>query len=147
MKYAFAALALLSAGSAVAADLPKFGAGFVLGVPFGATAKYWIDKTDALQSHLGVSDGDFTMSLDYLRHFENALPRKKPGLRAPLYAGMGFKVKSERETFAGIRFVGGVSLIDSSKPFEVFAEIAPVLRFAPSEGGAFDGAVGIRRYF
>lgn len=142
-----ALLLLLLAAPASAATSPRVGIGAVAGVPFGVTAKAEIDPRWAAQTHLGVSDGDFTWSADWLRVFEEALPRRKPGLRMPLYAGLGLKMKSERETFAGIRFVGGVSLFDSKRPYEVFAEIAPVLRFAPSEGGAFDGAVGVRRYF
>jgi hypothetical protein len=137
---------LLAAAPASAAD-EKFGAGVVLGVPFGVTAKYWLDSRYAAQSHLGVSDGDFTMDVDLLKNFDGILPRKVSGYRMPLYAGLGLKIKSERETFAGIRFVGGVSMFHSKKPIEFFAEVAPVLRFAPSEGGAFDGAVGVRRYF
>lgn len=127
--------------------LPKLGAGVVLGVPFGVTAKYWLDSEYAVQSHLGVSDGDFTLNADLLKNFDQVLPRKRPGTHMPLYAGLGLKLKTESSTFFGIRFVGGVSMFHSKKPIEFFAEVAPVLRLAPSEGGAFDGAVGVRRYF
>lgn len=139
-------VAAIGAAPAAAAD-EKFGVGPVLGVPFGVTAKYWLDKEYAVQSHLGVSDGDFTMSADALMNFNDALPRRKAGVRMPLYAGVGLKLKSESSTFVGIRFVGGISMFHSTKPFEFFAEVAPVLRLSPSEGGAFDGAVGFRRYF
>jgi hypothetical protein len=144
MKLLLAALLLLPAAARAEGRL---GVGVVAGVPFGVTAKYEIDARSAAQSHLGVSDGDLTWNADFLRLFPDALPRRRPDLRAPLYAGLGLKIKSERRTFAGIRFVGGVSLYDSKRPYEFFAEVAPVLRFAPSEGGAFDGAVGVRRYF
>lgn len=141
------AAALAAAAPAVAADAPRFGAGVVLGVPFGVTAKYALDDRYAVQSHAGVSDGDFTMNADVLRNFNEVLPRKVKGARMPLYAGLGLKVKSEREIFVGIRFVGGISMFHSSRRYEFFAEVAPVLRFAPNEGGAFDGAFGMRRYF
>lgn len=146
MRYLLLALLLPLAVPARAAN-EKFGAGVVAGVPFGVTAKYWIDPVWAVQSHMGVSDGDFTMSADLLKNFNDALPRKVKGTRIPLYAGLGLKLKTESRTFAGIRFVGGVSMFHSTKPYEFFAEVAPVLRFAPSEGGTFDGAVGFRRYF
>jgi hypothetical protein len=144
-----ALLAVLLAAVAVPASAAdeKLGVGAVLGVPFGVTAKYWIDKVYAVQSHLGVSDGDFTLDADFLKNFNDALPRKRPGLRMPLYAGIGLKLKTETDTFVGVRFVGGVSLFHSTNPYEFFAEVAPVLRLAPREGGAFDGAVGFRRYF
>ena len=147
MRYLILAALLAAAVPVRAAEAPKVGAGVVLGVPFGVTAKYWLDPEYAAQSHLGVSDGDFTMSADLLKNFDKVLPRKVPDFRMPLYAGVGLKLKSERETFFGIRFVGGVSMFHSKKPIEFFAEVAPVLRLAPSEGGAFDGAVGVRRYF
>lgn len=146
MRIMFLAVAL-AAASARAADAPKLGAGVVLGVPFGVTAKYALNPRYAAQSHLGVSDGDFTLSADFLKNFDKVLPRKVSGARLPLYAGLGLKLKTERETFVGIRFVGGVSMFHSKKPIEFFAEIAPVLRLAPNEGGAFDGAFGVRRYF
>ena len=150
MKHAFMVVflvAALASSQARAAEKEKFGAGVVLGVPFGVTAKYWLDTRYAVQSHLGVSDGNLTWNADLLKNFDEILPRKHPGSRMPLYAGLGLKLKTETDTFVGIRFVGGVSMFHSSKPIEFFAEIAPVLRFAPSEGGAFDGAVGVRRYF
>ena len=146
MRHALLVL-LLAAIPAPAAEIPKLGAGVVLGVPFGATAKYWLDSRYAVQSHVGVSDGNFTMDADFLRNFDAVLPRKIPGSRMPLYAGLGLKFKTEKETFVGIRFVGGVSMFHSRKPIEFFAQVAPVLRLAPNEGGTFDGAVGVRRYF
>jgi hypothetical protein len=138
---------LLGAAPAAAAEIPKFGVGPVLGVPFGVTAKYWLDSQYAVQSHIGVSDGDLTADADFLMNFNKILPRKIAGARMPLYAGLGLKFKAESDTFVGIRFVGGVSMFHSTKPIEFFAEVAPVLRFVPSEGGTFDGAVGVRRYF
>jgi hypothetical protein len=147
MRYLLCAVLLGAACAARAAEIPKLGAGVVLGVPFGVTAKYWIDTRYAVQSHLGVSDGNFTMDADLLKNFDQILPRKVPGYRMPLYAGLGLKFKTETDAFVGIRFVGGVSMFHSTKPIEFFAEVAPVLRLAPSEGGTFDGAVGVRRYF
>lgn len=147
MRHLLAALFLTCAVSSGAAENGKLGLGFVAGVPFGVTAKYRLEGPYSVQSHLGVSDGDFTWNADFLKDFDGILPRKKPGMRVPLYAGVGLKVKTETDAFVGVRFVGGVSLYDSKRPFELFAEVAPVLRLAPSEGGAFDGAVGVRHYF
>ncbi len=147
MRVILAAALVLLAASARAAEAPKLGAGIVLGVPFGLTAKYALDARHAVQSHAGVFGGDFTMSADFLWNFNDVLPRKVAGTRLPLYAGLGLKLKTERETFAGIRFVGGVSMFHSTGSYEFFAEVAPVLRLAPSAGGALDGAVGMRRYF
>lgn len=138
---------MLAGTASAAAANEKLGAGVVLGVPFGVTAKYWLDSRYAIQSHLGISDGVFSTNADVLKNFDDILPRKVAGTRIPLYAGLGLKVKSESVTFVGIRFVGGVSVFHSKKPIEFFAEVAPVLRLAPSFDGAIDGAVGVRRYF
>lgn len=149
MKRSLAAFLVLAAFSAVLAHAEegeKLGVGAILGVPFGATAKYWVDDRHAVQSALGVSDGDLTVSADVLRNFNDLLPRKRPG-RLPVYVGLGLKYKAERKTFLGLRFVGGISFFQTKKSLEFFAEVAPVLRLAPNEGGAFDGGVGVRRYF
>ncbi len=147
MRHLLWAVLLAVAVPARAAGAEKVGAGVVLGVPFGVTAKYWLDPVYAVQSHIGVSDGNLMVNADLLRNFDKVLPRRLPEARMPLYAGLGLKYKSERRDFVGLRFVGGVSMFHSKKPIEFFAEVAPVLRLAPSEGGAFDGAVGVRRYF
>ena len=142
-----AAAALLLAGLPARAETPRVGVGVIAGVPFGATGKVWFDDRRAVQTHIGVSDGDLVWDADYLLHFDNILPRKKPDARLPLYAGLGFKYKAERETFAGIRFVGGLAAFNSKHGLEFFAEVAPVLRLAPRSGGALDGGVGLRKYF
>lgn len=141
---ALVALAVPSRG--LGSEAGRLGLGPVFGVPFGITGKYSLDRRWAAQSVVGVSDGDLTVSADVLENFEGILPRKRDG-RLPLYLGLGLKFKAERRSFVGLRFVGGVSLFHSRRPFEFFAEVAPVLRLAPEEGGAFDGAVGFRRYF
>lgn len=149
MRNALAAAVLLAALAAPAAALEagRLGVGPVLGVPFGATGKYWTGEREAVQSHLGVSDGDLSFAADYLFHFHDWMPRRRADAELPLYLGAGVKYKAERRTFFGLRFVGGAALYDRTRRFEVFLEVAPVVRLAPSEGAAFDGAVGVRRYF
>jgi hypothetical protein len=60
---------------------------------------------------------------------------------------MGFKVEDQGQTLFGIRFLGGAVYLIEKTPLEVFAEIAPVLRMAPSMGSNLDGGVGVRYYF
>lgn len=138
---------LLAAAPASALEKGKFGVGPMLGVPFGATGKYWLNEREAAQTHLGVSDGDLVWAADYLLHFDDVVPRKRADMKLPLYAGVGVKYKAEREDFFGLRFVGGAALYDKTRQWELFLEVAPVVRLAPSEGAAFDGGVGLRRYF
>ena len=89
MRVMFLAIALLVPSFVRAAEAPKLGAGVALGVPFGVTAKYAFSPLYAAQSHAGVSDGDFTMNADFLRNFNDVLPRKVKGTWMPLYAGLG----------------------------------------------------------
>lgn len=139
-------LLVLLAAPASALEAGKLGAGVLLGVPFGATGKYWLDDKKALQGALGVSDGDLTLTSDLLLHFDDVLPRKKVG-NMPVYGGLGIKYKAETRDFVGIRFVAGVAVYSKDLRNEVFFEGAPVLRISPNEGAAFDGAVGLRHYF
>ena len=48
---------------------------------------------------------------------------------------------------AGIRIPLGITYLVHTAPLEVFAEIVPVVRFAPDTAGDVDGAVGVRYYF
>lgn len=146
MRILLTAVIVAFAAPAAALDAGSAGAGVVLGVPFGVTGKYWVDSQKAVQGALGVSDGDLTLSSDLLIHFEDVLPKKKVG-NLPLYGGLGIKYKAERRDFVGIRFVGGAALYGKDRRSEFFFEVAPVLRISPDEGAAFDGAVGVRRYF
>lgn len=149
MRQALVLFLLVAAGSAAplrAAEQKKLGAGVILGVPFGLTGKYWFDPRYAVQAAVGASEGNLVVSGDYLMHFDDVLPKKREG-RLPLYAGVGVKLKTESRFFFGLRFVGGIAFFHSRQPLELFAEIAPVVRLAPSEGAAFDGGVGIRYYF
>ncbi|PIR15904.1 MAG: hypothetical protein COV48_11800, partial [Elusimicrobia bacterium CG11_big_fil_rev_8_21_14_0_20_64_6] len=93
MRYMILAVLTAAFGAlpSAAAEIPKLGAGIVLGVPFGVTGKYWFDSEYAVQSHMGVSDGNFTLDTDFLRNFDKVLPRKLPDYRMPLYAGLGLK--------------------------------------------------------
>lgn len=147
MRTSLLLVLLAVSAPAYATEAGKLGAGVILGVPFGATGKYWFSGKEAVQAALGSSDGDLTFSSDFLVHFHDVLPRKRAEGLLPIYAGIGIKYKGERQEFFGLRFVGGVALYDRSRRYELFFEGAPVLRLAPSEGGAFDGAVGVRRYF
>lgn len=133
------------AGEAATREHP-LGAGVIMGVPFGASAKYWLDNRYAGQAAFGWSEGDVVFSADGLMHFDNVLPKSRAG-RLPLYAGLGMKLKSETRTFFGFRFIGGISFFATKHPLELFAEVGPVLRVAPNAGGTVDGGAGLRYYF
>ncbi|MCX5797908.1 MAG: hypothetical protein NTY77_20650 [Elusimicrobia bacterium] len=124
----------------------QIGVGAYIGTPFGFSAKYLIDKRNAVDLALGEQGGSLDFHFDVLTHFRD-LPKQPPKGKLAPYLGLGLKIKDEDETLIGMRFLGGVAYIIEKTPLEVFAEIAPVLRMAPSLGSNLDGGVGLRYYF
>jgi hypothetical protein len=57
------------------------------------------------------------------------------------------RVLGGEDSQAGIRFPIGLSWLAERVPVELFAEIVPVLEFAPDTDGDIDGGVGVRYYF
>ncbi|MBI5241335.1 MAG: hypothetical protein HY926_12755 [Elusimicrobia bacterium] len=144
---AILASGLCAAGTAAAQEQPgQIGVGAYIGTPFGFSAKYLIDRRNAVDAAFGVQDGDLDMHLDFLTHFRDMSHQPPQGRLAP-YLGLGLKVKDEPDALFGIRFLGGLSYAFPKAPLEAFAEIAPVLRMAPSLGSGVDGGVGLRYYF
>ena len=47
---------------------------------------------------------------------------------------------------AGLRLPLGLSYL-MNQTYRIFAEIVPVVRFAPDTGGDVDGGIGVRYYF
>ena len=67
--------------------------------------------------------------------------------RLPVYFGLGLRVLAGGHAQAGIRLPLGLSYLADRAPVEVFAELVPVLKFAPDTGGDVEGGVGVRYYF
>ncbi|MBI5239881.1 MAG: hypothetical protein HY926_05375 [Elusimicrobia bacterium] len=124
----------------------QLGVGAYIGTPFGFSAKYLIDKRNAVDLAFGAQGGDLDFHFDVLTHFRD-LPKQPPKGKLAPYVGLGLKVKDEREALWGMRFLGGCAYLIKDTPLEAFAEIAPVLRLAPSVGSNLDGGVGLRYYF
>jgi hypothetical protein len=140
-------LLLLSPAVCRAQEEPgQLGLGAYLGVPFGLSAKYLLDHRNAVDLAFGAQGGNIDFHADVMTHFRD-LPKQPPQGKIVPYVGLGFKVEGQGQTLFGIRFLGGVAYLIQNTPLEAFAEIAPVLRLAPSAGSNFDGGVGLRYYF
>ncbi|HAM37078.1 MAG TPA: hypothetical protein DEB40_09785 [Elusimicrobia bacterium] len=140
-------LVLLPAKVVRAQEKPgELGIGVYMGIPFGFSAKYLLDRRIAVDTALGVQGGDFDVHMDLLTHFRDLSRQPPVGKLAP-YVGLGMKIRDEEDTLFGFRFVGGLAYLIKDTPLEVFAEIAPVLRVAPSADSEFDGGAGLRYYF
>ncbi len=143
---AIAVLAVaLSAGTGWAQKAGDLGAGVILGNPTGGSAKYWLSGTQALDAGLGFS-GDFAVHADYLWHAWDVLPKPRQG-RLPAYLGLGGRVEAGDDAQFGIRTVGGLAYWLPRHPIEIFLEVVPVFRLAPSTGVDLDAGIGLRYYF
>jgi hypothetical protein len=120
-----------------------FGAQF--GQPFGVTAKYWMSSTLAIDGAMGYHfNHNFDAHADALWHTFSSFDVSNG--RLPFYAGAGARILLGNDSQLGLRLPFGASFLPSSNPIELFAEIAPVIKIAPSLGGDVDGELGIRVY-
>lgn len=146
MRKVFLALILLAApGGLRAQKAGDVGVGVILGDPTGLSGKYWLDDRNALDAGLGFS-GDFALHADYLRHIWDLWPQPVKG-KLPAYLGLGARLEASDDPEFGIRAVGGTAYWLPRHPIEVFLEIAPVFRLAPSADVGFDAGIGLRYYF
>ena len=126
-----------------------FGVGAILGSPTGFSLKYWLTDTTAVDGAFAWHFGDhnrFQFHADHLWHIR--LPEVNvPDGRLPFYVGAGLRVISGPDAEAGVRIPLGLSYLLSKAPLEFFAEIVPVIDFAPDTEADLDGGIGVRYYF
>lgn len=140
-------LCLLSAGISPlwAQKTGDFGAGVILGNPTGATAKLWLNDSQALDAGLGFSS-ELAIYGDYLWHSWKVLPQPSEG-RLPAYLGLGLQLRTFHPNELGLRAVAGVAYWLPRNPVELFFEIVPVLRLSRGEGVGLGAGIGLRYYF
>jgi hypothetical protein len=128
-----------------AAQGGPLGVGIILGDPTGLSAKYWLDKKNAIDAAIGFDR--FSVHADYLFHFWNIIPQTGGG-ELGAYLGPGFVFKDKKEdNVVGIRFALGAAYELNQYPVEIFAEIVPVFELAPDTDLNFDGGIGVRYFF
>lgn len=136
-----------------------FGIGVIIAEPTGLSAKLWFNEHEAVDMAAAWSfarHDSFQLHADYLYHrydiFENADTTVG---RPALYFGLGARLKlgddeargDDEDDRLGIRVPGGVTYRFAKAPFDVFAELVPVLDLAPETELELNGAVGGRFYF
>jgi hypothetical protein len=129
----------------------KLGVGLTVGEPTGATLKYWLNNTLALDGAFGWSSHDHTdlyLHSDVLWHnFELISPSRG---RLPVYLGVGGLARfrdEHRDNQFGIRIPVGLSYMFDRVPLDIFAEIAPAIDVAPYVRAELTGGIGIRFWF
>lgn len=131
-------------------EFGHFGLGPLVGEPIGLGMKFWFSDKTAVDGGLGWAfegrDG-FQLHGDYLYHVLDLIHVDKGQL--PLYFGVGGRVKfvDGGDNRAGVRFPVGLSYLFGDAPLEVFAEVAPIIDFAPNTRLQWNGGIGLRYYF
>ncbi len=131
----------------------RFGAGLILGEPVGATVKYWLNNTMAVDGAAGFSSHSHSslyFNADVLWHkFDLFDISPAPG-KMPLYFGVGgllrFRNHGEDDVL-GVRVPVGVDYIFDNLPIDVFAEVGPAVDVHPSFRGEITGGIGARFWF
>ena len=149
----FALLAGMWAAPAKAARSGDQGIGLMVGNPSGLTWKMFLDDHLALDAALGVDQGDFDVHATLLYH-DFDLFKRSPAFAdltnqgdLGLYFGIGPRELFAHDSEFCLRLPVGVNYLPHSEPYELFVELAPVIRFNPSSGMDFDYAIGARYYF
>jgi hypothetical protein len=155
-KIILAVLTGLISASGFAQD--QLGIGLIVGEPTGLSVKYWLDEEHAVDAAAGWSfwGGDgFQLHADYLWHNFDLLGSAAGCDMLPVYYGVGARLKlrdndcrhdDNGDTAFGIRVPVGISYLFDGAPFDVFAEIVPILDFTPDVDLHLNIAVGLRFY-
>jgi hypothetical protein len=150
------AIACASAGAApkqqVNAIRPGlFELGLYLGEPTGLSAKYWINRQNAIEgiAAWAFSKGFLVVSADYLLNFPDVV--KIEGETFPLYVGAGAIMRVDMGAGGGIsvgaRFPVGALYVFRGVPLEISLELVPGLYLFPDTQFLAMGGIGIRYCF
>lgn len=145
-KLLVATLLLLTAAPVFAQQAGRFGAGLILGSPFGATAKYFASDRLAFDGGLGYGNA-LVFYADALYNDWNLIPAPRPGDKMDFYLGAGPRVATDDGGQFGIRMMAGAGWWPKDTPLELFVELGPVLKLTPDNNVDVDGGIGFRYYF
>ena len=153
MKKIFLVLLFLGFLLKLNAQESGLGIGIMVGEPSGLSAKKWLNSNNAIDAGIGWSfseNGSTHLHADYLYHNYDLI--KISDSKIPLYFGIGgrFKFKNDEKSVGnsiGVRVPVGLSYMVSSAPFDIFAEIVPILDLSPDTRFSFNSALGVRYYF
>ncbi|SEV89987.1 hypothetical protein SAMN05428988_0269 [Chitinophaga sp. YR573] len=125
--------------------------GLRLGLPFGATARYFFDDANAVEAIAGAYAHTFTITGLYERHFDlSALTTEGFGWFVGGGAHMGSRKENDNVKFiAGVDAIGGIDYVfpaDLNLPINVSLDWKPAVHFNTSSDLA-DFAISIRYTF
>jgi hypothetical protein len=131
------------------------GVGVVMGVPTGISLGYRSNPKSYFDAAIAwsVTHDSVHIHVNSLFEVTQIVDPNAPQYQFPLYTGLGLRMQiapSESQkiySLIGIRAPIGITFLPQVAPFEVFAEIAPVLSIYPDTRIDLDGAIGARYYF
>jgi hypothetical protein len=137
-------------------DKGTLGAGIVLGEPFGACAKLYLQDDQAIQGAVGFAliGGGLQIHADYV--FHPYILQTRESFVLATYVGPGARLiqysdgRDSSFLAFGVRAVGGL-LFDFNNPLDAFVEVAGVLEYQFGDGNgvepALNAGAGVRYYF
>jgi len=140
-------LAILLQISANAQDR-EFGLGIILGEPTGVSGKLWTSGQNAFDFAAAWSfqgEGNLLLQADYVWHIFRLIP--VPDGKLPFYVGVGGEVILADDPVIGVRVPLGLDYMFGNAPVDIFVELVPILRLAPSTDFDFAGGIGARYWF
>ena len=122
--------------------------GLRLGLPFGATARYFFDDANAVEGIAGAYAHTFTITGLYERHFDlSALTTDGFGWFVGGGAHMGTrKIEDNVKFIAGVDGIGGIDYTFPSLPINLSIDWKPAIHFNTSSDLA-DFAISVRYTF
>lgn len=127
----------------------QFGFGLILGEPTGITGKYFSDPENAVDMGIAYSFSDYMLVYaDKLWHWPEAFNGKKDDFvrRLSPYMGVGAGIFVGKSALLDVRVPFGLSWLPVKPSLELFLELVPALRIAPSTAFDFGGGIGVRIY-
>lgn len=127
----------------------QFGFGLVLGEPTGITGKYFSDPENAVDMGVAYSFSDYMLIYsDKLWHWPEVFNGKNSDFvkRLSPYMGVGAGIFVGKSALLDVRIPFGISWLPVKPSLELFLEIVPALRIAPSTAFDFGGGIGVRIY-
>ena len=139
---------IMTCASSLYSQYRGIGVGIILGEPTGISAKYWIDRTTAVDGAIAwsfVDGGAFHIHGDYLLHNFSLISVEKGKL--PFYYGIGARIKTLSDVTFGVRVPVGLSYIFTDIPVDLFLEVVPLLDLIPKTNFRLNASIGGRFYF
>lgn len=132
-----------------------FGLGLVIGAPTGITAKYLLNRKQAIDAALAwdLGDSHFHIHSNFLWHNRQALELDE--VKLDVHYGVGARIVSynrkphshDDDFRLGVRGPVGLGYTFQDPRIEAFGELALIMNFIESTSLGFDAGLGARYYF